>query len=81
MSGLVDAMYWSGSGIAPGSRFKGSIRDGLNGAVGAGVGAPCEGRMAGVRGPAARARAVYVACRVGAEGKSILPWMNANERG
>ena len=64
--------------VVTGSRFKGSVRDGLNGAVGAGVGAPCEGRMAGVRGPVARARAVYVACRVRGEGKSILPWMNAD---
>ena len=34
-SGFLDAMYWSGFrvGKAPGSRFKGSIRDGLNSAV------------------------------------------------
>ena len=66
--------------VVAGSRFKGSIRDGLNGAVGAGVGGPCEGRMAGVRGPAARARVVCEACRVRGEEKSILPRMNADER-
>jgi hypothetical protein len=44
-----------GAGFAAGSRFKGSVRDGLNGAVELGVGAPCGGRMAGARSPAARA--------------------------
>ena len=89
--GLVDAMYWSGAGIAPGSRFKGSVRerlngvvagfavgsrfkgsvrDGLNGGVGRGVGGPCDGRMAGALGPAAAAREVGEAWRVGAEGEN-----------
>ena len=38
MSGIMEAMYWSspGSGTASVSRFKGSIRDGLNGMVGTG---------------------------------------------
>ena len=45
-----------GPGFTVGSRFKGSIRDGLNGAVGPGVGAPCGGRLAGARSPAATAR-------------------------
>jgi hypothetical protein len=35
-----------GSGKAPGSRFKGSVRDGLNGTVGSGVGALCGERLA-----------------------------------
>ena len=45
-----------GPGFTIGSRFKGSIRDGSNGAVGPGVGAPCGGRLAGARSPAATAR-------------------------
>ena len=38
MSGIMEAMYWSrpGSGTASVSRFKGSIRNGLNGMVGTG---------------------------------------------
>jgi hypothetical protein len=70
-----------GAGFAVGARFKGSVRNGLNGAVGAGVGAQCSRQMALARGPAARARLVCEACRVAAEGKSILPPMNADERG
>jgi hypothetical protein len=37
--------------------------------------------MAEARGLAAGAPVVCEACRVGAEGKSILPRMNADERG
>jgi hypothetical protein len=40
-------------GFAVGSRFKGSIRDGLNGTVGSGVRAHCGGRLVGARRPAA----------------------------
>ena len=51
--------------FAAGSRFKGSIRDGLNGAVAPGVGAACGGRLAGARRPVTRAarRAFPGGCR------------------
>jgi hypothetical protein len=61
------------AGFGAGSRFKGSVRNGLNGATGPGVGAPCDGRMAGARGPAARARGVGEVRPVGADGKNSRP--------
>jgi hypothetical protein len=70
-----------GPDFAVGSRFKGSVRDGLNDVVGPDVGARWGGQMAGARGPVARVQMVCEACRVGAEGKTILPQMKADGRG
>src|SRR5580700_2110817 len=65
MSGIMEAMYWSspGSGTASVSQFKGSIRNGLDGATGPGVGTPCGGRLA--EGAEMKAAGSEGAARVG----------------